>query len=375
MNTFKRLMFTMATVAILVLTGCDMEYPEIELDDEAAVEEFRQYYNNTVLPYFHSGEFGSFKGADGIEIAYGKFEVEDEQGAIVMLHGLNETYTKYAEMIYDLRNAGFSIYIMEHRGHGNSGRILNGSDKEKRKVYIKDFDNYVKDVKTFYDTIVNEKSHDKLFFFAHSVGGCVATLYIQEYPHDFDGAILSSPMYKILTTHPTKIDEKVGYSMVAPLVALGKGEEYAVDNEEPEKIFDLTFEETYEKFKFELLTKSWKRWKVYNEFIDENPHLIAGGPGATWGVTNNFVKLAYEATFKLRKCENAKKIQIPILLFQSGDDWLVGIDGHETLKERATNAPEFELVLFPGVYHESYMERDDIHYEVVERTIDFLQSH
>ena len=355
-----------------VLSGCQVEIPELEQDSPEVVNEFRDYYQQEVLPhYFNQGQFGSFIGEDDIEIAYVEFPAQASKGAIVMLHGLNETAIKYSEMIYELRDTGFSIYIMEHRGHGNSGRILNGSDQERRKIYIESFDDYVLDAKTFYDEVVTSVDHDKIFFFAHSVGGNVAAQYIEQYPNDFDAAVLSSPMMELLTTHPFKVHESVAYPLAKFLTSIGQGEAYALDMEEPDVLIDYMSKENFEA---EFLTKSWKRWTTYNEVIEQNQHLIAGGPGATWGITNKFGKEAYEASFKARSPIEAAKIVIPVLMFQSGEDYIVGEKGQNTFEANAVNSPYFETVVFEDAYHETYMERDEIHDEVVARTKAFFDA-
>lgn len=354
-----------------VLIGCKIKVPSIERDADEVVADYRNYYQDEVLPYFNQGQFGTFAGTHDITIAYAKFPVENEKGALVILHGLNETYNKYAELIFDLRDAGYSIYIMEHRGHGHSGRILNSSDQERRKNYVVDFADYVQDVKIFYDTVVNATAHEKRFFWAHSVGGNVATLYIEQYPQDFDGAILSSPMMQVLTTHPFPVSETFGYSVSKTMVSAGQGKAYALDMQEPAVLIDST---SPDKFEHELLTKSWKRWQVYNEIIEQQQELIAGGPGATWGITNQFAKAAYEATFKARSATEAAKITLPLLMFRSGDDRIVGAKGFDLLQQNATNAPYFEVVQFPDAYHESYMERDSIRDVVVSKTKEFLAT-
>jgi len=373
MKTSKNLPLLALTALItLFLSGCKTEIPELDQDSPEVVEEYRNYYQRDVMPYFNNqGEFGFFEGVNDINISYAKFPAENEKGALVILHGLNETYLKYAELIYDLRDLGLTIYIMEHRGHGYSDRILDRTDKERRKIYIKKFDNYVADLKIFYDTVVTATEHEQLFIFAHSVGGNVATQFIEQYPDAFDAAVLSSPMMEMLTSHPAKVNETVAYPIAKLLVNLGQGKAYSLDMKEPAVIIDST---SAEKFEAELLSKSWKRWQVYNEVIEQNQHLIAGGPGATWGISNQFAKEAYEATFKARSPEEAAKITIPVLMFQSGDDWIVGTKGMNTLKDNAINAPSFDVIEFPDAYHESYMERDFIRDVVVSSTKEFLQS-
>lgn len=371
MDAYKKTMSTCLMLFTLggLLTGCKAEIPSIPRDADTVVEEYRNYYHSEVLPYFNEGEFGTFVGTDGIDIAYAKFAAENEKGALVILHGLNETYNKYAELVYDLRDTGYSIYIMEHRGHGRSGRLLSGSEQERRKIYVRDFAEYVNDAKIFFDTVVNATPHARHVIFAHSVGGNVATQYLQKYPNDFDGAILSSPLMQVASTHPFPVSETLGYAVSSSAVASGQGKDYALGMREPAVIVDADNPAVFEN---EMLTKSWKRWQVYNEVIEQQPELIAGGPGATWGITNQFAKVSYEATFKARSAAQAAKMVVPVLMFQAGDDRIVGARGQAQLKQNAVNVPSFEVVNFPDAYHEAYMERDFIRNELVQRTKAFL---
>jgi len=361
-------------LAIALLTsGCMINIPELEREPDQEISAYRSYYHSEVHPYFEkNGQQDFFNGVDDTSIAYVHFQHPNERGALVILHGLNETALKYAELIYDLRDSGLSIYIMEHRGHGNSERILDGSDRERRKVFVKDFDHYVQDAKIFYDTIVSAGDHDHYFFFAHSLGGNVATQYLQRYPDDFDGAVLSSPMLEMLTTHPAVLPEGIVYPLVKFLTSAGLGKAYVVDMKEPDIIIDSTDQN---KFEAELLTKSWKRWTVYNGLLEQNQQLIAGGGGATWGITNQWAKEAYEATFIARNTQNAEKIAVPILMFTSGEDYIVGQKGFDFLKERSVNSPEFEVVHFEEAYHESYIEVDEIRDQVIGKTKQFIESY
>ena len=101
-----------------------------------------------------------------------------------------------------LYEEGYSIYFLELRGHGLSYRPVTNPSM----VDIGDFDEYVEDLKSFLDTIVipdqteNSELPDytalPLFLYAHSMGGCIATLFLEKYPDIFQAAVLSSPMIK-----------------------------------------------------------------------------------------------------------------------------------------------------------------------------------
>src|SRR5689334_12623454 len=109
-------------------------------------------YNKKVLPYFESAKMEYFTGLGGVKIAYRVFKAPHERAKIVLLPGRTEGIRKYAELIYDLQ--GVSIYVMEHRGQGESGRIA--SDPQMQ--YVDSYKDYVKDLESFMDAIVQPKS-------------------------------------------------------------------------------------------------------------------------------------------------------------------------------------------------------------------------
>ena len=94
---------------------------------------------------------GTFKGENFANIYYEKYIVEESDKAIVICHGFSECIEKYHEIIYYFLNEGFSVYIMEHRGHGRSGCLSKSCNTQ---VEVESFDYYVKDLKTFLNEIV-----------------------------------------------------------------------------------------------------------------------------------------------------------------------------------------------------------------------------
>ena len=85
---------------------------------------FRSKYESRVLPFYKNGRFGEFAGVGGLKIRYLCFEKKNTSGALVVLPGKSETYLKYAEFFYDLRDLNMSLYSMDHRGIGFSERML-----------------------------------------------------------------------------------------------------------------------------------------------------------------------------------------------------------------------------------------------------------
>lgn len=60
---------------------------------------------------------------------------------------------KYYEMIYYFAKAGYSVYMVEHRGHGFSERSVS----DMSMVTVNSFDDYVSDLDMFIREIVMKR--------------------------------------------------------------------------------------------------------------------------------------------------------------------------------------------------------------------------
>ena len=117
-------------------------------------KDFIDQYNKKVLPFYRSCEQGFFFGSENKRINYLKCEAERKDTAVIILPGKSESYIKYAELIYDLKSPGMSFFLMDHRGMGFSERSL---DNDRDKVFVKEFDYYVNDLRKFMCLVVDRK--------------------------------------------------------------------------------------------------------------------------------------------------------------------------------------------------------------------------
>lgn len=302
-----------------------------------------------ILPFYDQQlQHGEFKGRENLPIYYAKHEVPQEKGALIIVSGRGESCIKYAELIYDLRQAGFSIYILDHRGQGFSGRIL----ADSLKGHVEHFDDYVTDLKTFIDTVVNAHSHPYRFILAHSMGGTVAAIYAARYIGDLDGLILSSPMLKI-SAGP--MPQAVMVFMLRVFIYLGKGDAY---------IYGGGIFNPEAPFEGNNLTHSQARYEMNNTLRLSRPEIKLGAP------TNQWTLEALEAARRARKL--AAKIRIPVLLLEAKDDTVVDLSGLEKFHRLAENSVK---ISFNGAYHEILMERDDIRDKAKLRILEFLEQH
>jgi len=313
-------------------------------------------YQTIVLPNWKkNGQPISFRTDDGLTIRGMSFIQPDRKSAIVISSGRTESFIKYKELIYDLWIEGFSVFIIDHRGQGLSDRIL--PDENKRQMgYVQNFNDYVNDLKQFYSQFVQPTEHRHNMLLAHSMGGCIASLYLETFTHDFDAAVLSSPMDELaLGFFPHLATAIVDFDDL-----IGRDAEYAPD----QKGYDDN-----EVFSDKCLTHSEVRWSLARQEYAENPAAKLGGPSVLW------VKRALEAATNAR--HDASKVEIPTLLLQAGADTIVKPAGqaefHDRLEQARPGLSKFERI--DGARHEMFMESDSYRRHALNLIIDFFKKH
>lgn len=303
-------------------------------------------YTRLIDTFYNAGTEGFFTGANNIQIYYKYFRQNgSEKGAIVISSGRTEAAIKYKEVLFDLFNIGYSIYIHDHRGQGLSGRMVEDPDMG----YIDEFRYYIDDLKYFYDFFVSPGAHKNIFLLAHSMGGAIGMTYLERYPEDFSAAAFSSPM--------------LGLSFPScEFVKLFEGEEvkYAPGQG--------NYEEGLSSFRKNHLTGCKTRYNIMLMVYEEFPEARLGGATYQW-VDKSCQQLS--TIFK-----NVSKIKTPLLLFSAEDDKVVSTAAHshfvETMKESGGEISAFSI---EGAQHELLIEKDEFRIEVMTKTLDFFKEH
>lgn len=308
--------------------------------------EFRSKYESRVLPYYRNGYFGEFSGAEGIKIRYASFVKKDGSGALVILPGKTETYLKYAELFYDLRELPLSLYAMDHRGMGFSERML----PDRMKVHIERFDYYLEDLRTFLDTVVQKKEHGRVFVLGHSTGALIAALYLETSPGTIEAGVLCSPFFDLSVGPVPGFVLRVLACLLDPprrRTAYGPGQK---NIERP-------------GFGNNTISHSFARWSLWEREIVSNTEAIRFG-----GVTNHWLRETLLAG--RRAVRGAGKIAVPLLLLQAEQDRLVRTGAQGRFCRRA---PDCHMTLMRGARHEILIEREDIRSEAIAQIKTFLQ--
>ena len=148
--------------------------------------------NGVVLPWLEKKQRETMvSGFQGYPLYAVYYQAEDPVGTVFIVHGFTENAFKYAELIFSLLHLRFSVVAYDQRGHGRSWRSDGIPDSSV--THVDRFHDYVDDLKVICDTYCSEVPGPFLLF-AHSMGGAVASLFLEQYPDVFSAAVLSSPM-------------------------------------------------------------------------------------------------------------------------------------------------------------------------------------
>jgi lysophospholipase len=308
-----------------------------------------------IQTFFAKGTFGAFEGVNGVAISHVSFVLPAarEKAALVFFPGRTESLLKYAETAWDLTRRGYSVYIMDHRGQGFSGRIL---ISEPQKGYVDAFGDYITDAKTFVDTVVRARPHDKVVGIGHSMGGAILTMYAMREPDAFSGIVLASPMHKI----KFPVGSAGEYAMQG-LAKAGTATEYAWT------------QGPYNRHRENDYSTSEVRWGGYED------RLLASAPKAVLGgATNRWVDEAIKATREIREQAGSLKTPALLLVPSAENDTAVDSDASTKVCKTAKNcrkADEFAATKDEaGAMHELFIEADYHRSRALDEIVHFVDG-
>ncbi|MDF2942250.1 MAG: Lysophospholipase [Herbinix sp.] len=290
---------------------------------------------------------GYFTSFDGTRIFYEYYDHPQEKAAIVMSHGFCEFTKKFEEVIYYFFQAGYSVYICDHRGHGYSQRSV----QDRSKVYLHSYNEYVLD---FHDLIINiilkDAVHRKLVLYAHSMGGAIAALYLEQYPEVFLCAILSSPMLEIdFGKNPE--------SMVRLVMLYKKLTHSDEDYVSGHGAFD-----GIAQFESSSCLSEARYQDIFTKRLQDKNY-------QTYGASCAWTLASIRAVRKLNR--DAKLVKTPVLLFQAGSDTTVKPCGQKRFAKKSKNT---RMVVIPASKHEIYNGDSEIRKEYYHKIFAFLDE-
>lgn len=208
---------------------------------------------------------------------------------------------------------------------------------------MEEFNDYVADFETFWQTAFTPARYASTFLLAHSMGGAISALFLARHPDSFSAAALCSPMLGIRLPMPKWLAKNITdlterWPSVRESYAVGTGRwiplPYAVN----------------------ILTHSKVRYRLYSRYFSDYPELRVGGPTYRW------VKESIAAGEQA--IELAPQIATPLMLLQAGEERIVDNQAQNAFCEAMAQAghpcESGGPIVIEGAFHEILFERDGL---------------
>ncbi|MDF1618293.1 alpha/beta fold hydrolase [Petrocella sp. FN5] len=252
-------------------------------------------------------------------IYYAKnIEVDGPMKAVVVIvHGLAEHLGRYNETTEALNTAGYGVYRLDNKGHGETG-IANGDSGN-----VEAFAEYYEDIDIIVEMAKADNPGKPVYMIGHSMGGLLTAAYGVTYTDKLAGQIISGgatgPYYMAFG-----LDDEAFYAAVG-------GAEALVPNS---------------------LTSTVCRYPAIQAYYYVDPLRL----------TSYTRKLQWE-TFGagskyLEDQITEGNYTYPVFIFHGGDDRIVSKAFSENLYSNISSVDK-TLEIYQGLYHESLNERNE----------------
>jgi alpha-beta hydrolase superfamily lysophospholipase len=156
-----------------------------------------------------------FAALDGLLLTRQAWRPEGAPAAVLaVVHGYGEHGGRYRGLAEDMAARGYAVHVYDLRGHGRSGG---------RRGHLGRFTDYLDDTAVYLDAVREEHPGRPLYLLGHSLGGLIATAYVEDRPADaLAGLILSSPFLRLgMPVPPLRLHVARLLSLIAPAVNVG----------------------------------------------------------------------------------------------------------------------------------------------------------
>lgn len=274
------------------------------------------------------------------------------RGAVVISHGFTEMAERFAEMAWYLLLDGYSVCILEHRGHGLSPHDVD----DENLVWIDDWHRYVNDLAKFCSSVGQQyAAGSPLYLYGHSMGGGIAAALLERFPSIIDKAVLSCPM----------IAPKTGMPLwLAPIVAeaacaLGLSKTIAPTQQQFSPEVDEEF--------MRGLSMPRAHWVQSIRASRSEYHTNA----ATFGWVQQSLRMSH-AILKRSACE---QIETPLLVFQAQNDhYVLPRPQNRFVSQVRDGGCPAQMIRIKGSRHEMTTERNAIMQIYVREILHFFDE-
>lgn len=288
---------------------------------------FPDQMKHEVEPYLRKYREHIFlESFDGTKLSVYIYRLPKTERCIVISHGFCEFAEKYNEMIFYFLKNGYSVYVPEYRGHGDSARLAPNPEM----VHVGSYEDYVGDLDAVLSAIPDMEPCR--FLFAHSMGGMVAVRYLEEHPEIFTAAVVSSPMLSMKTGKYPKPAARLAAEWG---ILRGKGSSYAPGQSGFSAVPNFRDSSCISECRYRYIFEK----RLHNPAYQ------------TYGGSYQWVRAGLIASRRALRRKNTEKINIPVLLFSAGRDHMVENGAQRKFAARTKHTTYIDI---PEAKHEIF---------------------
>lgn len=275
------------------------------------------------------------QGKNSMPLFTSVFKADHPAGTVLILHGFTENSFKYSELIYSFVRSGLSVVIYDQRGHGRSGRAENLPDPSV--THVDCFEDYVDDLRIVCDTLLCNMPKPWTLF-AHSMGGAVASLFLEKYHDVFSAASLCAPM---IAPNINGVPAGVASALCRFFCGIGKARSFP---------FFMKPYSGPEDFNTSCATDP-VRFAWYNRIKDSHIEYRNSIPSYRW------VQESVSVTRKILAQGAPESINCPVLLSSADQDFSVLPEPQKSFIDRI---PDGERIFVESSRHEIFRSVNEV---------------
>lgn len=312
-----------------------------------------RFFTQQIQPFWRDHvEIHHLTRPDGVVLHWFLHRPVHPQGLIIICPGRIEAALKYQELVWQLAQSNYAVAVVDHRGQGFSDRLSNNP----HHGHIDQFQDFVDDLDAVAQEATRYFPRVPHYLLAHSMGGAISALYLAQHKHSIRKAVFSSPMLGILTGDKPQ--------WLAKSIAVGGALlNRWLSPRKPWYFIGMT-DYVHVPFVENELTHSETRYQMFRDAYEENPEVKLGGP------TFNWLAQAFGAIRAAH--QQADRIEVPVLMLQSGADTVV--DNRQQLEffEKLGNK-QSQIKSIDGAKHELFMESDRFRQQALDAVLGWFQ--
>lgn len=312
--------------------------------------EYGNILENAVIPELKDVQENlTVSGKDGVSLYCSVFRPENPRGTVLVLHGFTENAYKYSELIYSLVRNQFDVIAYDQRGHGRSGRADGLSDPSV--THVDRFEDYVDDLAIICEKVLNGLPKPWTIF-AHSMGGAVTALFLEQQPDVFSAAALCAPM---IAPNTGGVSSGIADCLSRTLCFLGKGKK------RPFFMKPYTGPEDFET----SCATDYARFMWYDSVKSMNKEFQNSVPSCRW------IAESIAVTCKILAPGAPESIRCPVLLSTADKDFSVM---PEPQKEFINRVPKGKHLFVKDSRHEIFRSVNAVFFPWWHEILSFLKE-